>query len=296
MNDPTTATRPSQHEHRETNPDITRKLVGVSNFLWGGDKLMWGDDGAFDDKAAKMIQKGRALLQSVTTREGEMDSDALAEYESIKREVTHRLFMLEERRKSFPLLTPSPTTLRDVWGVIRWETNSYSEHNKYWYDDGGSAVMRKKMQLEVALFARCDVFCDELGIPRDEEIDDLEASATHLVGMLGNAIVGGARFWFHAAMNAVIVDRLFVGPKYRGRRLYRRMLKKIAEETGASSSSAAGKRLAVLVRTNHERCEAFGRDCLAAIDRFTLVPPSPDIPPTKAKLYYATSDEFMFHI
>ena len=89
----------------------------------------------------------------------------------------------------------------------------------------GQAVLRwvrAPSELEEALAVRRRVFCEEQGVPVQEEIDGRDAEGEHLLALEGERVVGTLRLLF--AGETVKVGRVAVLRRWRGRGIAGAML------------------------------------------------------------------------
>ena len=77
-------------------------------------------------------------------------------------------------------------------------------------------------ELAGALALRRAVFVEEQGVPLDEELDDRDAEAVHLVALDGGAVVGTCRLL--EAGDALKLGRMAVAPTARRRGIAARLL------------------------------------------------------------------------
>ena len=108
----------------------------------------------------------------------------------------------------------------------------------------GEALLRwseGEADIEGALAVRTRVFCDEQGVPVEEELDGRDDEALHLVAVApGGEVVGTLRLLF--AQQAVKVGRVAVERSWRGQSIASRMLSMALEE--AADRGAVEARLA----------------------------------------------------
>jgi len=93
--------------------------------------------------------------------------------------------------------------------------------------------------MEGALAVRMRVFCEEQGVPAEEELDGLDEQALHLVAVLAESgeVVGTLRLLF--AGETVKVGRVAVEREWRGRAIASRMLEVALEQARRRGSLQA---------------------------------------------------------
>ena len=78
-------------------------------------------------------------------------------------------------------------------------------------------------EIEAVKALRLRVFVDEQGVPAEEEIDDLDATATHAVALLDGVVVGTGRM-YGAETGTAHVGRMAVDADHRRRGVGGRVL------------------------------------------------------------------------
>ncbi len=92
--------------------------------------------------------------------------------------------------------------------------------------------------MQGAFAVRTRVFCDEQGVPLEEELDGRDEQALHLVAVApGGEIIGTLRLLF--AQTTVKVGRVAVERSWRGRAIASRMLSMALEESVARGAAQA---------------------------------------------------------
>lgn len=105
---------------------------------------------------------------------------------------------------------------------------------------------REDGDFDAALAIRVRVFCDEQGVPREEEPDALDASALHLLALDGGRAIGTLRLLLSGG--EAKVGRVAVDAPWRRRGIASRMLDVAlarAREEGALRARLAAQLLAV---------------------------------------------------
>ncbi len=89
-------------------------------------------------------------------------------------------------------------------------------------------IARTPQQRNDAFAVRIAVFVEEQQIPREEELDDLDATAVHCVAYLAGTPVGAGRLVL--ADGYAKIGRMAVLPSYRGSGIGRDVLKALERE------------------------------------------------------------------
>jgi len=89
-------------------------------------------------------------------------------------------------------------------------------------------VATTPQQREDAFAVRIKVFVDEQGIPREEELDELDATAVHCVAYDGGTPVGAGRLLVGDGYGKI--GRMAVLPAYRGRGIGAELLAALEQE------------------------------------------------------------------
>ena len=90
---------------------------------------------------------------------------------------------------------------------------------------------RREDELAGALALRRAVFVEEQGVPLDEELDDRDADALHLVAVDGGEVVGTCRLL--DAGDTLKLGRMAVAPAARGRGIAARLLQEAEAQAQA---------------------------------------------------------------
>jgi GNAT superfamily N-acetyltransferase len=235
------------------------QLVATQNFLWGADQAMCNQQ---DIQGHKMLIKAKTILER-------MSSPPIPLVE----EINARLLLIQERALILPQLVSSiSSSMAPI--VIHQEQN----HNNYYYGDEIISTSTFDHNLCFVLvrgnskFVQCiveeirkDIFCDELHIPPEMEIDERDGLPTtfHLVVTKGDAIIGSIRWYCDETINHYYaqIDRCFVIKEYRKQGLAKIMLERVKSE----ALSRGITQLGILIR-----CELpGGQEILSRVRKLT---------------------------
>lgn len=99
----------------------------------------------------------------------------------------------------------------------------------------------KAGEWDIVMEIRKVVFCEELGIPHDQEFNsELEPSSIHQVAMIGDMPVSTARYRISTSsdgLNYATIDRFAVLPEYRMKGIAKMCMQQIIQEIQSSSGN-----------------------------------------------------------
>jgi predicted GNAT family N-acyltransferase len=123
---------------------------------------------------------------------------------------------------------------------------------------------RSEEELAGALSLRRAVFVEEQGVPLEEELDEHDAEALHLVALDGGAVVGTCRLL--PAGDALKLGRMAVARPARRRGVAARLLEEAEAQARAQGVRAIRLSSQVAARTVYERAgySAYGERFLEA--------------------------------
>ena len=229
--------------------ELNRQIVAVNNFLWRTDQLIARREHV---AAAKMLQKATGVASRMENP-----------VEDIVRELRIRKKLLDEREFIMPLLRlDMPPPAND----FRLEVMDFDSYGIRFHDE-----------LECLNYVRAEIFHEAHGVPLNSEMDERDELSRHFVLHLGDAIVAGARVWAQDK-SSFVLDRIFVAPEYRGRRLATRLLEAALQDCGR-----AGARLLIAIRNDSPESESQRtrirlRDRLIASGRYRIANPNLFLP------------------
>jgi predicted GNAT family N-acyltransferase len=108
------------------------------------------------------------------------------------------------------------------------------------------AWARDSSELAQAFELRIEVFCDEQGVPREEELDHRDEEALHVVALAGDRVVGTLRVLVDGARAKI--GRVAVARDYRRRGIAHRMMLlglDGAREAGCSEAALTAQTYAI---------------------------------------------------
>jgi predicted GNAT family N-acyltransferase len=135
-------------------------------------------------------------------------------------------------------------------------------------------AVRGERELSAAFALRREVFVEEQGVPVEEELDDRDAEALHLVALDGGAVVGTCRLL--EAGDALKLGRMAVAAAARGRGIAARLLEEAEAHARARGVGVIRLSSQVGARAVYERAgyTAYGeRFVEAGIDHVMMEKP-----------------------
>ena len=91
-------------------------------------------------------------------------------------------------------------------------------------------LVENEAEMEEALGVRFRVFVSEQNVPMDEELDEIDSSATHAIAIHNGRVVGTGRVFYRDEDSAARIGRMAVDTSWRRHGVGRRLLTFLEQE------------------------------------------------------------------